>query len=80
MELGRPSIVSILTALILLALIFWLAWSATKKTDAENYAKGSQHNETTYAPVKYIYPLGIDGCTPIMKVDNQVSTPITKAK
>lgn len=62
MELGKPSLVSILTAVILLALITYLAWSATKKTDSEMYSKGSSHNELTVAPIQNNYPLSIPGC------------------
>ena len=31
----------------LIGIIVFLCWSATKKTDVDNYAKGAQHYEVT---------------------------------
>lgn len=65
-----------MTALVLgIGIIAWLAFTATKKTDSENYSKGATHNESTtnISPVQNIYPLGFSGCTPFLRLDNPAS-------
>ena len=49
-----------LTALLIgIGLIVYLAWSATHKTDTENYSRGATHNESTVniTPNQHAYPL-----------------------
>ena len=71
MELGKPSILSILAWIALVAITVYLIYAATHKTDSENYTKGAQHNEatTTIAPVQNLYPLSFPGCGRFLTIE-----------
>ena len=55
----------------LLAIVGYLTWQSTSKTDQTSYSKGATHTETTYtiAPVQNLYPLSIPGCAPFIRMD-----------
>ena len=67
---------SLLAWVALVAMAIYLIFVATHKTDAENYAKGSEHTETTFAPVQNIYPLAIPGCETFMRVDTPTGSKV----
>lgn len=61
-----------LTALIIgIAIIAYLAYQSTSKTDTTNYAKGTTHTESTLtiAPVEHNYPLSLPRCGRMFSVD-----------
>ena len=55
---------SLICLIGLVAIVGYLAYSATNKTDSESYTKGATHNESTMnvSPVQNNYPLSIPGC------------------
>lgn len=63
---------SLVCFILLLAVIGYLVWQSTNKTDTENYSKGATHNETTtnISPVQNLYPLAFPGCSPFIRIDN----------
>jgi hypothetical protein len=66
--MGKPSWLSVSAWVALVAVVVYLIFAATHKTDSENYAKGASHLETTttIAPVQNNYPCSIPGCSPFL--------------
>ena len=54
---GGFSKASLVACIALVLVVGYLIWSATKKTDTENYGGKATHIETTIAPVEHAYPL-----------------------
>ena len=77
-----PSWFSLTAVVLCIGIICWLAFTATRKSDDENYSGKASHNESTtnIAPVQNIYPLGFAGCTPFLRLDNPVSKAVPEAK
>lgn len=71
MALGKPSAVSITLAVLMLAVIGYLAYQSTTKEDSQNYTKGAVHNQTTLtvAPVENNYPLAFPRCGRTFSID-----------
>jgi len=68
MALGKPSPVSIALAIVMVAVIGYLSWQATSKSNDQNYTKGAVHNEssTTISPTEIVYPLAFPRCGTLM--------------
>lgn len=62
---------SLLALVLGIGIVCYLAWSATNKSDNQNYTKGATHNETTVtiAPVEHNYPLSLPRCGRFLSVD-----------
>ncbi len=62
---------SLISILGLIAIVAYLAWQSTRKTDQTSYSKGATHTEMNYtiAPVQNLYPLSIPGCAPFVRMD-----------
>ena len=73
---------SLLALAIGIGLIAYLAYSATKKTDSENYNKGATHNETTItvSPTYNANPLSFPPCGRIFTIDEGSLIPKNDAK
>ena len=78
MALGKPSSVSIVLSIVVLGLIAYLAWQATKKEDSQNYTKGATHNETTVtlSPTYNAYPLAFPPCGRFFSIDPNAFAPV----
>jgi len=74
MALGKPSPVSIVLSVIMVGVLGYLTWSATHRSNDQNYTKGAVHNETTVnvAPVEHNYPLALPRCGRFLSIDPSV--------
>jgi hypothetical protein len=82
MELGKPSPVSIILSIVMIGVLGYLTWSATQKTDDQNYTKGAVHNQSTVtiAPVEHNYPLALPRCGRFLSIDPAVFQPKPEQK
>lgn len=64
---------SLVSILGLIAIVSYLVWQSTTKTDQTSYSKGATHTENvtnyTVSPVQNLYPLSIPGCSPFVRMD-----------
>ena len=67
--MGKPSWVSISAWAALVAVVIYLVFAATHKSDSENYTKGASHSEMTIAPVQNLYPLSFPGCGRFLTIE-----------